>query len=871
MAGLGTGAFFVGRRADRVRRPLALYAALELAIGIVGLVSPLALAQGNELYASFYRRLHESPGLLTMARFAIGFAFVFVPAFLMGGTLPTVTRHLVASGRAVGPAVGRLYAINTLGAACGALLLPYFLLPAFGVRTTLVLTAFVNLAIAGAAMRVAREFSVREPEARPAGSIQEPNRLGLLVAFFVSGFVALALEVLWNRFFSIYIGSSIYSYAIVLTLYLVGVFVGGLVGERLMAAGRPPERIFMGSLMVVLAALAISVPALDRILYPQIIVLDTLGLGFWSFQVASAVATALVLLPPTIAFGASFPAVAAALARKADEAGRTIGFVYLVNTGGTTLGSVVASFLLIPMLGLRSSFGLLAVLVGIAVLLAAARDVRRRPGLVCAVVALAALPSLLTPWDLRRMHSSINNDAGTIVTLWRNGTLEQSLDAIQVLDLRDGVDATVSVAQYADGERALLVNGKGDASDGLDMFTQLVLGHLPLTVRPEARDVLVVGMGSGVTLGAVLRHPVAHVDLVEIAPEVLELGSRHFWHVNHGALDDPRVAVHVEDGRNFIAFAADREYDVVISEPSNPWMTGVANLFTTEFFAQVQTRLRPGGVLAQWFHSYGMALDDVRALFATVREHFPYVYVFAFHHTLDVAGDMVLLASAAPVDFGPALAAVAHGVVADDLRRFGIEGPAGLAQGLVLAPGSLEAFVAGAAVNSDDHPRIELNAPRNLMQETAFDNLEALLAASNGVVLPASQNTDGLGPRLVRGPAGTREAASGLRLVLADRRASTGLRQRELLSDTTYEAEGASLRVVGAADVTDAAGRARLLARVDGAQLRPIDDMTVAGHTARHYRRADGSDVVVWSCPSSKATFVAFGDQRLAASVACHP
>ena len=871
MAGLGVGAFVVGGRADRTPRPLALYAALELGIGLVGLVSPLALAQGNEMYASFYRRWHESPGLLTMARFAIGFAFVFVPAFLMGGTLPAATRHLALGGRSVGPAVGRLYAVNTLGAACGALLLPYVLLPALGVRTTLVATALTNLALAAAALRGARGAPLGAPatatDAVPSDARARP---ALLAAFFLSGFVALALEVLWNRFFSMYIGSSIYSYAIVLTLYLVGIFAGGLACERLMVSGRPAESIVVAALTTVLVVLAVGVPMLDRVLYPQVAVLGTLGLGFWSFQMAALVALALVVLPPTIAFGASFPAVAAALARGAADAGRAIGLVYLVNTAGTTLGSLIASFVLVPVLGLRGSFSVLTVLLAVSLLLAASPALRRRIGFVLAVAGLALLPAVAPAWNLRRLHSAINNDAQTIIAAWRAGILDQTLDQIQVLDLLDGVDATVSVARYADGELGLLVNGKGDASDGIDMFTQVLLGHLPLAVRPDAQDVLVIGMGSGVTVGAVLRHPVAHVDLVEIAPEVLELGGRHFRHVNHGALEDARVAVHVEDGRNFIAFADDRAWDVIISEPSNPWMTGVANLFTTEFFTHARKRLRPGGVLAQWFHHYGMALDDVRALLATVRVHFPYVYVFAFHQTLDVAGDMVLLASEAPVDFSPALEALAGGVVADDLRPFGIDGPGALPLGFVLGPGSLEPFVADTAINSDDRPRIELNAPRNLLRDTAFDNMEALMVASNGAVLPTMRAVETARPEAAGERADARAVAAGLRLLVDETRAPTGLRRREVVTQVTYEADGRTLRVLSADGVRDAAGLERLAGRLAGGSIARAGDASVSGHAAERYRAADGSDVVVWGCPTRSASFVALGDATILPRVTCH-
>jgi spermidine synthase len=672
----------------------------------------------------------------------------------------------------------------------------------------------------------------------------------------------------WNRFFAMYVGSSIYSYAMVLALYLCGIVAGGLVCERLVAAGRDPERLAAGAFVAVVAALAVTVPVMDRVLIPQLVLLDALGLGFATFQVASAAAVALVVLPPTLAFGVSFPAVAAAIARQPRHAGRATGLVYLVNSAGTTAGSVVVSFLLMPALGVRGGLAALTAAMAAAALLAA-RGVRRPAALAAVIVALAAVPAVTPAWDLRRMHMAVNNDAAMVLNAWRNGLLQLALDGVEVLDLRDGVDATVSVARYADGEHALLVNGKGDASDGIDMFTQLVLGHLPLAVWPEARDVLVVGMGSGVTVGAVLRHPVARVDLVEISPEVIELGGRYFRGVNRAALDDPRVTVHVEDGRNFIAFGTG-QYDLVVSEPSNPWMTGVANLFTGEFFGQVRARLRPGGALVQWFHQYGMALDDVRALLATLRRHFAHVYVFAFHHDLDIAGDLVMLATDAPLDFSRALAAFGGGPVAEDLRRFGAGEPAALAHGFALGPGTLERFVDGAALNTDDRPRIELNAPRNVLRDTAADNFEAVLAASHGAVLPAT-DAGGLVPRLARGPAGLREVSAGVRIVVSDGRAPTGFRARLLASDARWEdGAGADLRVVGVGGVRDARKLTDLVSRLLAAPVTPAGAATVGGHRALRFGAPSGETLVGWTCERRGASFVAVGPGAATADVACH-
>jgi hypothetical protein len=266
-----------------------------------------------------------------------------------------------------------------------------------------------------------------------------------------------------------------------------------------------------------------------------------------------------------------------------------------------------------------------------------------------------------------------------------------------------------------------------------------------------------------------------------------------------------------------------------------------------------------------------MALDDVRSLLATVRGHFPYVYVFAFHHTLDVAGDMVLLASEAPIDFGPVLAALEGGVAADDLRPFGIEGPAALVHGFVLGPGSLEGFVGRTPINSDDHPRIELNAPRNVLRDTAFDNLEALISASDGALLPATRGADGVGPRLARGPVGAREQEAGLRLVVGDARAPSGLRRREVVSQVAYDTDAGTVRVVGAAGLRREESRKELLDRVAEKGVGPAEDATVGGHSAQRYRGADGAEAIAWSCAQRGATFVAVGAADLTAGVACHP
>jgi spermidine synthase len=858
MAGLGAGAWLLGRRADRAPDPLRLYAMLEAAIGVTGLVSPLALGQGNRIYAVCYAHLHGT-SWLTLVRALIGFGFVAVPALLMGGTLPVAGRYLVRRSEDVGRDVGLLYAANTLGAAAGALALPFLLLPALGMRATLLLCGVTNLAIA--AMVWPATGAVAAP-ATPAPRTAPDT--DLLPAFFLSGLVALALEVVWNRFFVVYIGSSIYSYALILCLYLLGVVAGGTAFAALARRGLDPRRVFAVSLFVLVADLALAVPLMDRIVYPQVAVLDAFGTSFAGFQAASALVIALVVLPPTVLFGVSFPAVVQAASRDVARLGADVGLVYLVNSVGTTAGALVASFVLIPGLGVRRSLDVLALVACLALVLAAGR---RRPFVALAAAALALVPAVAPRWDARRMHTGLSKEPAPIVALWRQGDLTAGIEGIVVREVRDGLDATVSVADY-DDQRALLVNGKTDATDGVDMANQLMLGHLPLLLHPAPRDVLVIGMGSGVTLSAVVRHPVTTIDLVEISADVLDLGDRQFRAVNRNALHDPRVTAWIEDGRNFVAFNELRTYDVIISEPSNPWMTGVANLFTDEFFAELRQRLRPDGVLAQWFHFYNMRLDDIRSLVATLERHFPHVYVFAFHHRQDLIGDLLLVAGGAPLDFSAPLAALgAAGPAAEDLRRFGFDAPGSLLAGFVFGDETVERFAAGALLNSDDRPRIELDAPRAIFRDTALDNLKALLEASDGARLPAGVAVH------ERLPDGARRTFAGYR-VESGTPVPNGLPPRSMLGELGFEdAAGHRVVMLRASEVRDATGLARLAASAAGGPVTRTGETAVGGHQAVVYRPAGtGPAAVAWTCPESGASYAAATDAVEALQgFHCHP
>jgi spermidine synthase len=558
--------------------------------------------------------------------------------------------------------------------------------------------------------------------------------------------------------------------------------------------------------------------------------------------------------------------------------------VYLVNTAGTTAGALGASFGLLPAFGVRGSLDLLTGLAAAALALATAGTTWAAPWRL-AVIALAALlaavPALGPAWEMRLMHLSLNRDAGTVLQMWREGSLAEHVADMTVRELRDGVDGTVSVVDFAEGGRSLYVNGKIDASDSKDKVTQALIGHLPLLLHPAPDDVLVVGMGSGMTLGAVAQHPVARIDLVEISRDVLELGDRHFRAINHDALHDPRVASFVEDGRNFIAFNEARRYDVIVNEPSNPWMTGVANLFTDDFFVAVRRRLKPGGILAQWFHYYSMAPEDVRSLVGTLGRHFPHLYGFAFHEAPLAPGDLILLASEAPLDFAPVLAATeGTGPAGADFRDFGLRAPRDALGGLVLSPEGVGRFVDGAPLNSDDRPRIELAAPRALFRsDVGRANLRALLEASASArlyVSAADSPPDGAYRTAsfeARTPSGFRRIFSGYRIELAPPAEPAMMPRRQLLRQLTFaDGGGRRIEVIGWNAVVDRRGLNGIASLSVGAALTVAGETTVHGHPAALYRRpGTGAEVVAWSCPvtrTSHAIAVVGGSPRISDLIA---
>jgi spermidine synthase len=550
----------------------------------------------------------------------------------------------------------------------------------------------------------------------------------------LSGFAALIYEVAWTRLLALVIGPTTYAFATMAAAFISGLAIGSALGTRMARRVEQPA-VWLAAMLVTAAIAASGAAWVTATRMPLVVAAQVAdpGAAFTQVVVTQAFGTALLLLPMTLALGATFPLALAVAGGGASTIGRDAARVYTANTIGAIAGALAAGFALVPALGLRLTFQTAACIgaLGGAVCLAVAlRDrsperLALRSTLAPVAVAFASLATifLLPGWDRELLASGAYKYApylGTdnFDTVLRAGTLEY---------YKEGAAATVSVRRLT-GTTSLAIDGKVDASNAGDMLTQRMLGLLPVLMHGKAHDVCIIGLGSGVTLGSALASgTVQHADVVEISPEVVE-ASHFFDRENGGALAKPGVRLIVGDGRSHLLLTPKR-YDVIVSEPSNPWMAGVASLFTRQFFEAARARLKPDGLLCQWAHTYDISPQDLQSIVRTFGSVFPQGTLWM------VGGGDLLLIGARDGDIVPRLAAVEAGsrtgTVGAALVDVGIaEGtaPFALLSQFAGGPRELQRYGANALIQTDDRTALEYSAPRGIYGRSREDNAAAIRA-----------------------------------------------------------------------------------------------------------------------------------------------
>ncbi len=729
MAGLGLGSYLFGRIVDRGGNLLRLYGVLEVGIGIYGVIIPLLFGGAEKVYLALFNRFQLSLYKFSLLQFTLIFFILLIPTTLMGGTLPILGRFFTREAGIAGRKIGMLYTLNTFGAVAGTFAVGFYLLPLIGVKATLALAVASSVGIGLFILFIERRLAASPGGSASAGRKAEaldPTRalpasggapaslvfVYILLGFGLSGAASMMYEVGWTRVLSLIIGSSTYAFTSMLIAFLAGLALGSWILARYLRSRNADPIMFSLLQLGIGASALLLLPLLERM---PVVFIGALRLSS-SPQFLLGVQffiSLLSMLVPTLLMGATFPCAVQILSRGLDRIGYDVGMIYSVNTLGAIVGAFSAGFFLIPTLGVQST---LKVATAINLLVAAAVIMTWRRGSWSWRKGVAVLTPLLSfvvllavpQWDKRVMSMGPAIYGRRYASLLGKVGLREMAGA-HLLFYRDGISSTVSV--HREDERLLLkVNGKTDAGTGGDMPTQLLLGHLPLFFHPAARDILVIGLGSGVTVGAITQHPVRNIKVVEIEPAVVEAAA-FFNKYNRNALADPRVELVIADGRNVLR-STDKKYDVITSEPSNPWIKGVANLFSLEFYQLAKERLNTSGLFCQWVQGYDMHPEDLRMVVNTFRSVFPHTTVWNPR-----AGDFLLIGTGQPIALDyQKLSTQFHMTrgLREDMERLGMRAPEALIADFVLGEVETARYVAGARLNTDDLPLLEFSAPLGL-------------------------------------------------------------------------------------------------------------------------------------------------------------
>jgi spermidine synthase len=716
MAGLGCGYALGGRLpSPSTRFPLLTYALLEAGIGALGILFPALVWVGERLG----ERFHGSWGAAIEHGWAV--LIVLLPAIAMGATLPSVIRLGAVLAPRTGAAAALLYQANNLGACVGALGGGLVLVLWFGLSGSLGVAFALNLGAAALSLgvRLPAGLHVERPPAEEHAAASISPRFGAMVAFGL-GFLALASQALWMRSFAMALGASTYSFASVAGCTIAGLAVGGglwrAASLRNVVAG--PSAVGWA---LVAAAIATIVPLLAfarlpywaaqlRLAFDGDLSMFTL---FFSVQLALVFAA---VAPAAAASSFALSALTEAAKPPQGTRQRALGSTFAWNTVGSALGGLLASFFWMPTwggesLGCAVALAYVVFAVGCA---AAAGALRRALG--GAALLTAVCISLVDPgWSAAALSAGQFRSGAALPGSFAEWA--RRFEDVRVLFHAEGPDATVAVTEEGH-HRVLRINGKPDASTRADMVTQVLSAHVPLFLHGDASRVLVIGLGSGVTATSAALHAGA-VTVVELSPAVAQAAT-YFQGVHAVPLSE--VDVVIGDGRRALRMAAasgERPFDVIISEPSNPWIAGNGALFTAEFFRAAKESLAPGGVLAQWFHLYETTDEIVSSIAATAASEFPHAVLFELH-----PNDVLLVASEAPVgdmprDFAAARATYERPEIAADLARVHVDSLPALWSRQMLGAGRFRREVVGSGrIHTDDHPFLELLAPRALFAQS---------------------------------------------------------------------------------------------------------------------------------------------------------
>jgi spermidine synthase len=720
MGGLTVGSLLAARITDRLQRALFWYGSLEIGIGLYAACFPTFLRifshQYHTVYASYFL---TAPWLYHGFRILVATVTLVIPTTMMGATLPLVVKYFSRHG-AIGRQSGFFYSVNTCGALAGVLCVGFVLLPMLGISAATALACAVNIGIGVTALVLGRRLGFDLEEAfygeavTVAATISTPlpgprAARAALLAIALSGMAALALEVVWMRILAQSFSATAYSFAIMLACFLFGIYYGSKWISHRVDAESTGLLLFgeielgLGVSVALLAVATHFVPFLfSKLLW-------RLNRAAGDFGVASTVAecaiSVLLILPPTLLMGAAFPLAVKICTPKLSGIGRGVGSVYAANTTGGIAGALAGGMVLIPVFGTQIS---LLVIAGIFA----------ATGMLL-LYSHASWRELVRRWPSALMLLLLGAGAGGFLlrkpVIVENYLYGGRWDNVQIVYHGEGIAHNVDIVKNRDYTRkryitTMMVNGTPEADTTYVQRRHFILkAHLPLLLHPNPRDIAVVGLGLGVTLGAVARYPaVRNIELIELTREMVH-AQKYLEDISGGALRSPKVHLRIDDGRNFMAMA-DQRFDMITADPIHPRVTGVGYLYTQEYYESIKRRLAPEGIVCQWMPMYRISRRSFDVAFRTFAAVFPHA---SFWY---VRGNGLFIATEKPfqVDFRALKPRVQDPAVKADLDSIEIHSASELLAHMLMGPEQISRYLANAPagpMNTDDNAYLEYHSP----------------------------------------------------------------------------------------------------------------------------------------------------------------
>ncbi|MFT5126759.1 MAG: spermidine synthase [Rhodothermales bacterium] len=733
MLGLGLGSHFLGRFAERIRSPARAYAVLELIIGGYAIIFPLLVSVGEKTYASLVT--NDTPFMvILLVKFIISFVMMAPPAIMMGGTLPVMSKHIIRSRKNSGAQLAKLYFINTLGAVLGCLIAGFVVIGNLGLSKGLLVTGIINLVLGTVVLLFSSKVQSGGAElapAEPANAEPEPAEplietpawrrqvRGFMLVAFSTGLVAMLYEVVWIRVLSNILGTTTYSFALMLAVFIFGIALGSLIVSRFVDSIREVTGALVALQLVTILSVAAVMPLFERLPYVFHILSTSLEhtiTTFYVFAVLKFLMCTVIMLVPCTCSGMMLPLVTRVAMGDGKSVGKAVGSLFACNTFGTIVASLGTGLLLIPTFGTFKALCVgMAMNAAIILLLVSQATWKKQTRVIVAVCSVVFTAIVISMTPSMNPHLLITSE-------YRHGKAKRfdSFAAykqyheqlFKLIYINEDTTSTVIVTEEAGGNRGLYINGKADASSTIegDLITQTLCGVLPAIVAPGKTRTLVVGMGTGNTAHvAGLPSSIQSVDVVEISEDVIHAADQ-FADINGNILQNPKMNIHVEDARTFMHLTRE-PYDVIINEPSNPWIAGIGNLFTREYFEQAYEVLEDDGVFIQWLQTYETSDPVILSVLHTLTSVFPHVVVWYAGQV-----DLLITCTKAPPVFDFAASEAQFAELADYLRKAEIHS----VDEVFLRYMGDETDVArvlsrySPVRNTDDFPFVEYEAPKQL-------------------------------------------------------------------------------------------------------------------------------------------------------------